>query len=83
MLALLMLLGRRVARTEPLMVSFFGGHHAAGFYPGTYSALVALAVGAGVVCLYLSWKAARARTARPQKRNSADAWKDRHKNIYS
>jgi hypothetical protein len=83
MFALLMLLGRRVVRTEPYMVSFFGGDHAAMLYPGTYSVLVALAIGAGVLCLYLSWKAASARTARPSKGDPGDAWKDRHKNIYS
>ena len=51
--ALLIVLGRTIERTQPVIVSFFGRGW---IYPGTYSLLVALCVLAAAACLALAWK---------------------------
>ena len=57
LLALVVLLGKKVARTEPLMYAFFGlgGYR----YPDSYNAVVVLSVVLGLGCVWLGWMGAR------------------------
>jgi len=57
LLALVELLGRSVARTQPTMYAFFG---AGGYlYPGSYNIVIVLTTLCGVLCLWLGWMAGR------------------------
>ncbi len=57
LLAIFELLGKKVARTEPLMYAFFG---LGGWrYPDSYNAVIVLSVLLGLACLWLGWMGAR------------------------
>ncbi len=58
--ALVMVLGRKVARTQPTMYSFFdvGGW----YYPGTYNLWIGVCLIAALTCLALAWTSRRRTT---------------------
>ncbi len=56
MLAVLMVLGRGIERTQPTIVSFFGSGW---LYPSTYAFLVGLCGLAASICFVLAWKTRR------------------------
>ncbi len=57
LLAIVVLLGKKVARTEPLMYAFFG---LGGWrYPDSYNAVIVLSVVLGLGCLWLGWMGGR------------------------
>lgn len=47
---LILMIGRNVARTQPVMYSFFGV--GGWYYPGPYSLMVLACIGLGVVFIY-------------------------------
>ncbi len=58
-LTFLMVVGRQVVRTQPVMYALFG--QGRWFYPGEYAVCVACTVVMGAVCLWGAYRSARTR----------------------
>jgi serine/threonine protein kinase len=68
LLAIILLLGRTVARTQPLMYAFFG--IGGWMYPSGYNAIIGLTILAGLFCLWLGWVGGRGSSGWPADRLS-------------
>ncbi len=66
--AIILLLGKNVARTQPLMYSFFG--FGAWLYPSTYHLLVAFCGGLSIICFALSWRGRPGHSLKEQSESS-------------